>query len=92
MRIARSAVEARLAACVQVIGPMTSTYWWKGAMQTGDEYLVLLKTPATRYPALENHIHSQHSYDVAEIISIPVNSGLASYLAWMDEETQAPGG
>ncbi len=92
MRIARSAVEARLAACVQVIGPMTSTYWWKGAMQTGDEYLVLLKTPATRYPALENHIHSQHSYDVAEIISIPVNSGLASYLAWMDEETQASGG
>ncbi len=91
MRIARSAVEARLAACVQVIGPMTSTYWWKGAVQTGDEYLVLLKTPAARYPDLERLIHSLHSYDVAEIITVPVSSGLASYLAWMDDETQAPG-
>jgi periplasmic divalent cation tolerance protein len=91
MRIARSAVEARLAACVQVIGPMTSTYWWKGQVQTGEEYLVLLKTPAVRYAELERHVHEQHSYDVAEIISVPVNEGLASYLAWMDDETQAPG-
>lgn len=92
MRIARSAVEARLAACAQVIGPIWSTYWWKGAVQIGDEYLLLLKTPAARYADLERHIHQQHSYDVAEIISVPVNAGLASYLAWMDEETQAPGG
>jgi len=91
MRIARSAVEARLVACAQVIGPMTSTYWWKGAVQTGDEYLVLLKTPAARYTDLETHIHRQHSYGVAEIISVPVNAGLASYLTWMDEETRPPG-
>ena len=90
LRIARSAVDARLAACAQVIGPMTSTYWWKGEVEVAEEYLVLLKTPAARYADLERHIKQEHSYEVAEIISVPVNAGLASYLAWMDEETQAP--
>lgn len=90
LRIARSVVDARLAACVQVIGPMTSTYRWKGEVEVEEEYLLLLKTPAARYADLERHIQLEHSYDVAEIISVPVNAGLASYLAWMDEETQAP--
>jgi periplasmic divalent cation tolerance protein len=88
LRIARSAVDARLAACVQVIGPMTSTYWWKGEVEVQQEYLLLLKTPAARYADLERHIWQEHSYDVPEIISLPVGAGLASYLAWMDEETR----
>ncbi|GAA2096386.1 divalent-cation tolerance protein CutA [Actinomadura alba] len=90
MRIARSAVEARLAACAQVVGPITSTYRWKGAVHVDEEYLLLLKTPASRYADLEKNIHEQHSYDVAEIISVPVNAGLRAYLTWMDEETKAP--
>lgn len=90
LRIARSAIDARLAACAQVIGPMTSTYWWKGEVEVAEEYLVLLKTPAGRYVDLERHIQQQHSYEVAEIIALPVTGGLASYLAWMDAETQAP--
>ena len=90
LRIARSAIDARLAACAQVIGPMTSTYWWKGEVEVAEEYLVLLKTPAARYTDLERHIKQQHSYEVAEIIALPVTGGLASYLAWMDAETQAP--
>ena len=88
--IARSAVAARLAACAQVLGPMTSTYWWRGEQETTEEYLLLLKTPAACYPALERHIREHHRYEVAEIISVPIRDGLASYLTWMDEETRAP--
>lgn len=90
LRIARSAIDARLAACAQVLGPMTSTYWWKGQVEVAEEYLVLLKTPAARYADLERHIQQQHSYEVAEIIALPVTAGLASYLTWMDAEAQAP--
>ncbi|MBA9002120.1 divalent-cation tolerance protein CutA [Thermomonospora cellulosilytica] len=91
LRIARAAVDGRLAACAQVVGPMTSTYRRKGEVQVDEEYLLLLKTRADAYPALERLIHELHSYSVAEIISLPLNGGLASYLAWMDEETQVPG-
>lgn len=89
LRIARSAVDARLAACAQVLGPMTSTYWWKGQVEVAEECLVLLKTSAAKYADLERHIQQEHSYEVAEIISVPITGGLASYLAWIDEETQA---
>jgi periplasmic divalent cation tolerance protein len=92
LRIARSAVDARLAACAQVVGPMTSTYRWKGDVHVDEEYLLLLKAPARTYAELERLIQEQHSYSVAEIIFLPINGGLASYLAWVDEETQAPAG
>jgi periplasmic divalent cation tolerance protein len=91
LRITRSAVEGRLAACAQVIGPITSTYWWNGTVQVDEEYLLLLKTPASRYAELESHIHQQHRYNVAEIISVPINAGLSSYLTWLEEETRARG-
>lgn len=91
LEIARSLIEARLAACAQVVGPITSTYRWKGDVQVDEEYLLLIKTAAARYADVEAHVHRMHSYSVAEIISVPINSGLASYLEWMDEETQAPG-
>ncbi|WP_433229077.1 divalent-cation tolerance protein CutA [Actinomadura formosensis] len=91
LEIARSLIDAHLAACAQVIGPMTSTYRWKGEVRVDEEYLLLMKTPAARYADLETHVHRMHSYNVAEIISVPINSGLASYLQWMDEETRNPG-
>ncbi|GAA2635416.1 divalent-cation tolerance protein CutA [Actinomadura fulvescens] len=92
LEIARSIIDAHLGACAQVVGPMLSTYRWKGEVRVDEEYLLLVKTTAERYPDLEAHIRGMHSYSVAEIISVPINSGLSSYLQWMDEETQAPGG
>ncbi|MEW2353962.1 divalent-cation tolerance protein CutA [Spirillospora sp. NPDC029432] len=92
LEIARSLIDSNLAACAQVVGPMTSTYRWRGEVRVDEEYLLLIKTPAARYADLEAHVHRMHSYSVAEIISVPINSGLASYLEWMDAETQAPGG
>lgn len=91
LRITRSAVEARLAACAQVVGPITSTYWWDGAVQVDEEHLMLIKTPAARYADLEAHIRQQHPDSVAEIIAVPITAGLADYLTWLDEETRAPG-
>lgn len=91
LEIARSLIESRLAACAQVVGPITSTYRWKGEVRVDEEHLLLIKTPASRYADVEAHIHRMHDYSVAEIISVPLNAGLASYLEWMDEETQAPG-
>ncbi|GAA2219989.1 hypothetical protein GCM10010413_08610 [Promicromonospora sukumoe] len=88
-RLARSAVEGRLAPCAQVEGPITSTFWWDGAVQVEEEWRVVLKTPSDRYEALARHIREQHSYDVPEIISLPILAGTPDYLAWMRAETRA---
>jgi periplasmic divalent cation tolerance protein len=85
--LARSAVWGRFAACAQVVGPIASTYWWQGAAENAEEWLVLFKTTADRYPALEEHIRGEHPYDVPEIICTPVTAGNPPYLAWVREET-----
>ncbi len=84
--LARSAVAARLAACAQVDGPVTSTYWWQGKLESAQEWRVLCKTTAGRYPELEEHIRANHSYDTPEVIATPIASGSAGYLAWVASE------
>ncbi|HSV65021.1 MAG TPA: divalent-cation tolerance protein CutA [Mycobacteriales bacterium] len=87
-QIARAVVEARAAACAQIVGPITSTYWWEGKVETAEEWQVLMKTTTERYDALETVIRQAHSYDVPEIIATPVVSGGADYLSWVTEETR----
>lgn len=87
-KIATSAVGKRLAACGQVIGPISSTYWWQGAIETAEEWLCLLKTREDLYPDLEQDIRANHAYDVPEIIVMPVVAGNASYLSWILGETR----
>lgn len=87
--LSRSAVEARVAACGQVAGPIQSTYWWQGRVDTAEEWCVVFKTTAERYPALERHIREHHGYDVPEIILIPIVAGNPSYLTWVGTETAA---
>lgn len=86
-RLARGAVTARLAACAQIVGPITSVFWWEGAVDTADEWQVLFKTPTRAYAELEQYISSAHSYDVPEILSLPVAAGHRPYLDWLDAET-----
>ncbi|AQU68829.1 divalent-cation tolerance protein CutA [Streptomyces niveus] len=88
--LARGAVEARLAACAQISAPVTSVYRWQGAIETAEEWQVLLKTTAARYGALEAHLTAAHDYDTPEILAFPVVRGSAPYLAWLADET-APG-
>jgi periplasmic divalent cation tolerance protein len=87
-KIATSAVGKRLAACAQVIGPITSTYWWQGAMETAEEWLCLLKTREDLYADLEQDIRANHPYDMPEIVAMPVIAGNANYLAWILSETR----
>jgi periplasmic divalent cation tolerance protein len=88
-QLARSAVEVRLAGCAQMVGPVESTYWWQGALETAEEWQVWFKTTDEHYPALERHIGEKHSYDVPEVLRIPVEAGAPSYLLWLREETAA---
>jgi periplasmic divalent cation tolerance protein len=87
--LARGAVEARLAACAQVVGPVTSVFWWEGAVDTAQEWQVIFKTNTARYQELEQHLREAHSYDVPEILCLPVTAGHRPYLEWLDTETAA---
>ncbi|HMU62003.1 MAG TPA: divalent-cation tolerance protein CutA [Gemmatimonadales bacterium] len=86
-RLAGSAVEQRLAACGQVLGPVASTYHWEGRIQHAEEWLCLLKTTLARYPELETLLRAAHSYDNPEIIATAVLAGSTDYLAWLRAET-----
>ena len=84
-RIAAALVEQRLAACVQVSGPVTSTFRWQGKTEKATEYLLLVKTTRARFPAVENAIKALNTYAVPEIIALPVTAGSRDYLAWLAE-------
>ena len=88
MELSRGAVEARLAACAQVAGPVASVYWWDGGVERAEEWLVLLKLPVDRYAELAAFITERHSYDEPEIIALPILTGSAADLNWMREETR----
>lgn len=81
--LARSGVAAKLAACAQVLGPITSVYWWNGAVDEAREWRVEFKTTAGRSAALREHLRGVHSYDVPEIVSLPIIDGADSYLSWV---------
>ncbi|MFI5842810.1 divalent-cation tolerance protein CutA [Catenuloplanes sp. NPDC051500] len=85
--LARTAVTARLAACAQVGGPITSTYWWEGEIETSSEWVVHLKTTADRLDALIEHLRAAHPYDVPEIVAVPVTAGNPDYLSWVHAST-----
>ena len=85
--LARTLVEERLAACVNLIPGARSVYRWEGAVMDEPEQLLLIKTTAERYAALEARVRALHGYEVPEIIAIPVERGLAAYLAWVREQT-----
>src|ERR1700730_15303886 len=83
-RIARAAVKAKLAACVNVmLSPLESIYRWKGKVEVAREYLLVMKSTARRLRELELMVRSRHSYDVPEFLVLPVVSGSREYLAWL---------
>lgn len=89
-RIAAALVERRLAACVQVYGPIQSTYRWQGRIEQSQEWMCNIKTSAVRYPAVESAIQEVHSYDEPEIIAVPILFGSYGYLQWMRQEIEQP--
>ena len=89
-RIATSLVENRLAACVNALAPVESTYRWQGSVEQAVEVPLLIKCTRERYPALEEAIRQLHPYTVPEIVAFPVVAGFAPYLRWVAEETTPP--
>ncbi len=86
--IARRLVEARLAACVNLLPAGRSIYRWQGAVEQAREVTLLIKTSVQRYSQVEAAIKSMHPYDVPEIIALPVTAGWPAYLDWVAMETQ----
>jgi periplasmic divalent cation tolerance protein len=89
--LAASAVAGRLAACAQVGGPLDSTYWWQGSVETAQEWSVQFKTSADRMDALVDHVRAAHPYDVPEILISTVASGNPAYHTWVVEQTHLAG-
>ena len=87
-RLGRTLVEEQLAACANVVGPMRSIYRWQGAVEEADEHLVLLKARGADVSALEARVRTLHSYDVPEVLALPVTAGSAPYLAWLANATE----
>ncbi|MGA1872967.1 MAG: divalent-cation tolerance protein CutA [Thermoplasmatota archaeon] len=84
-KIAEGIVRDKLAACVQVIGPISSTYRWKDGIETEDEFLLLIKTRSDLFPDVRMFIEENHPYEVPEIISVPITGSSGPYLEWMEE-------
>jgi periplasmic divalent cation tolerance protein len=84
-KIAQYLVEQKIAACVQIIGPITSIYRWKGKVENTQEWLCLIKTQDDLYNKVEAAIKSQHSYETPEIIALPIVKGSKEYLNWLDD-------
>lgn len=85
--LAARLVEARLAACVNILAPCRSVYRWDGKTETTCETPLLIKTVAARYPALQAAIREHHPYELPEIIAVPLQHGLPAYLDWVISET-----
>jgi periplasmic divalent cation tolerance protein len=89
-KIAQVLVTRRLAACVQVAGPIASTYHWQGKLETNQEWLCVIKSLQSHYQALEAAIRELHSYDVPEILAFGVVGGNLDYLNWLAAELPYP--
>jgi periplasmic divalent cation tolerance protein len=82
-------VANNLVACIQVIPGIQSYFRWAGKVEVADEYLLFIKTTVQRYPEVEKAILSLHPYELPEIITVPITSGLDGYLSWISETTRS---
>lgn len=89
-RIARTLVEERLAGCVQVLGPITSTYRWQGTIETSQEWQCVAKSRTCLFQEIDEAIRGVHPYEVPEILAVPVVAGSRAYLAWLAEGLREP--
>ena len=84
-KLSRGMIEKKFAFCVNAVSGIQSTYHWKGKLHVDDEILLIAKTRQQKYSALENWVKQNHSYDVPEIISLPIQKGLPEYLKAIDD-------
>ena len=90
-RIARGLVEARLAACVNIVDNVSSVYHWQGKIEAGQETMLVIKSRRDLFDSLQQRLSAMHSYEVPGAIAIPVVDGLPAYLDWMERELAPQG-
>ena len=91
--LASELVEAHLAACVQVVGPIQSTYRWKGNLEVSKEWMCVIKTTRSVQERVVQKLLESHPYENPEVTVVPIVQGSSSYLGWIDEEvSRGPGG
>jgi periplasmic divalent cation tolerance protein len=90
LRIARTLVEERLAACVNLVARVRSIYRWRDAVEEAREHLLVIKTRAALYPRVERRVRELHSYAVPEILSVALEAGDQAYVKWLFDSTTTP--
>ncbi len=82
-KIAQSLLKERLIACANIVGPVSSLFWWEGKINKANEFLVIMKSRKNLFKKLSERVKELHSYEVPEVIALPVTEGLPSYLNWL---------
>jgi periplasmic divalent cation tolerance protein len=90
-RLARALLDARLAACVNVVPGVRSFYHWKGEIESEAEYLLIVKTSRDLFPALRTAIEKLHPYELPELLALPVLDGSENYLSWLHANLRGAG-
>ena len=89
-KIANALVEAEIAACVNIVGPIRSIYRWEGKVEKAEEFLLLIKTWGSAYSEVEDKLRELHSYDLPECIALRVERGSEQYLEWLESSVRTP--
>lgn len=88
-QIARALVEARVAACVNIVAGARSIYRWRGAVESAEEWLLIIKSSRELFAALQVELEKAHSYKIPELLALPVVEGAANYLSWLEGQLRA---
>ena len=86
-RLAKAALEAKLAACANIVPAVESHYWWKVKLESSDEVLLIFRTRQQLLPKLERAVREIHPYDTPEFVALPLTTGSRKYLAWLSDNT-----
>lgn len=89
-RVANALIHKRLAACVNILPGLTSVYHWRGQIETGEEFLLLIKTTQAAYGDVQAAIREIHPYELPEIVAVPIVAGLDAYLSWIGGNVEIP--
>jgi periplasmic divalent cation tolerance protein len=87
-KLASALIEKRMAACVNISSPVTSVYRWKGVLEQAQEWMLIIKSRRERFEELRQVLEAAHSYELPEVLALPVVDGSPNYLTWVEEETR----